>query len=269
MQAMILAAGRGLRMRPLTDQLPKPLLEVAGRSLIEWRIQALAQAGLIDIVINHAWLGRQIEAALGDGQRWGVRLQYSAEPLALETAGGIAQALPFFKGQPFLVMNGDIWTDWDPARALQVANSMPLETLAHLVMVPNPTHHPEGDFILQPDGRLSLNPGPAPARTYAGLGVFRPELFALLEPGQPAPLAPLLRQGIDAGRISGELHPGRWVDVGTPERLAWLDAHLQAHGPGPVSTRITQGTRQKAPGSGTKDTGTPKQDAEPHPNRLS
>ncbi|MFA7436704.1 N-acetylmuramate alpha-1-phosphate uridylyltransferase MurU [Castellaniella sp.] len=230
MRAMILAAGRGQRMRPLTDQRPKPLLEAGGRSLIEWRIRALAQAGLTDILINHAWLGAQIEAALGDGRKLGVQLRYSAEPVALETAGGIAQALPFFQGEPFLVVNADIWTDWDPVHALQLAQDMRGDTLAQLVLVPNPAHHPAGDFVLQDDGRLDLRQALAPALTYAGLGVFRPALFEALAPGQPAPLAPLLRTAIETGRIRGVLHSGLWVDVGTPQRLAWLDAHLRACG---------------------------------------
>jgi N-acetyl-alpha-D-muramate 1-phosphate uridylyltransferase len=218
---MILAAGRGERMRPLTDRTPKPLLPVAGRPLIVWHIERLAAAGFRDIVINHAHLGDQIEALLGDGDAWGVRIRYAEEPSgALETAGGIANALPLLGDEPFLVINGDIFCDWDVSRAPTVlADGL----LAHLVLVPNPDHHPSGDFALTDD---MLDAGKE-RHTFAGIGVYRPELFAAIERGQVAKLAPLLDAAISAGRVSGELHGGRWVDVGTPERLAALDADLR------------------------------------------
>jgi MurNAc alpha-1-phosphate uridylyltransferase len=219
---MILAAGRGERMRPLTDRMPKPLLPVAGRPLIVWHIERLAAAGMRDVVINHAHLGDQIEALLGDGDAWGVRIRYAEEPAgALETAGGIANALPLLGDEPFLVINGDIFCDWDVARARTAICD---DLLAHLVLVPNPEHHPAGDFTLL-DGKVLAN-GSA-MLTFAGIGIYRPELFAGIARGQVAKLAPLLDTAIAAGRVSGELHGGRWVDVGTPERLAALDADLR------------------------------------------
>jgi MurNAc alpha-1-phosphate uridylyltransferase len=218
---MILAAGRGERMRPLTDRTPKPLLPVAGRPLIVWHLERLAKAGFRDIVINHAHLGDQIEALLGDGDAWGVRIRYSEEPAgALETAGGIANALPLLGEAPFLVVNGDIFCDWDVARA---RDALADGRLAHLVLVPNPAHHPAGDFALS-GGMLGAG---EEKHTFAGIGVYRPALFAGIARGQVAKLAPLLDAAIAAGRVSGELHDGRWVDVGTPERLAALDADLR------------------------------------------
>ncbi|GAA0215731.1 nucleotidyltransferase family protein [Castellaniella daejeonensis] len=247
MRAMILAAGRGERMRPLTDTCPKPLLPVGGRPLIAWHLERLARAGITDILVNHAWLGERIEAALGDGQAYGVRLRYSAESPALETAGGIARALPFFQDRPFLVVNGDVWCDWDPARAIRIAAGWPAGRLAHLVLVDNPDHHPEGDFMLQADGFVAPRPvsdgpskdaplraahAPAPALTFAGIGLYHPALFAATEADRPAPLAPLLRQAMAAHAVSGERHAGRWVDVGTPARLAALDAALSGQASG-------------------------------------
>lgn len=229
MRAMILAAGRGERMRPLTDTSPKPLLPVGGRPLIVWHLERLARAGIIDILVNHAWLGDRIESALGDGRAYGVRLRYSAESTALETAGGIARALPFFNDEPFLVVNGDVWCDWDPAHALPLAAAWPADRLAHLVLVDNPAHHPEGDFVLHTDGQVTARPDDAtPALTFAGIGLYRPALFATTRPDQPAPLAPLLRHAMTAGAVTGERHTGRWVDVGTPARLTALDAELTA-----------------------------------------
>ncbi|MFC4297389.1 MAG: nucleotidyltransferase family protein [Castellaniella sp.] len=253
MRAMILAAGRGERMRPLTDTCPKPLLPAGGRPLIAWHLAHLARAGITDILVNHAWLGERIEAALGDGRAYGVRLRYSAESPALETAGGIARALSFFQDRPFLVLNGDIWCDWDPARAPRLAAAWPADRLAHLVLVDNPDHHPEGDFVLRADGGVTPRtdadagrhdgPGRAPttqaptapdtALTFAGIGLYRPALFARTDPDQPAPLAPLLRQAMAAHAVSGERHAGRWIDVGTPARLAALDAELAARTAGP------------------------------------
>jgi len=226
---MILAAGRGERMRPLTDQTPKPLLPAGGKPLIVWHLERLARAGLREVVINHAHLGAQIEAALGDGSRWGLAISYSPEPEgALETAGGIANALPLLGTEaPFLVINGDIHCDWDVARAMTALNP---GYLAHLVLVPNPGHHPRGDFSLTgnqvgADCEAAAGSG-ARACTFSGIGVYCPQLFAGLRHGQAAKLAPLLRSAMAAGRVSGELHGGRWVDVGTPRRLAELDSEL-------------------------------------------
>jgi len=219
--AMILAAGRGERMRPLTDHTPKPLLPLAGKPLIVWQIERLAHAGIRDLVINHAHLGRQIEDALGDGARWAVRIRYSAEGegQALNTGGGILRALPLLDLGPFLVINGDVWSDIDLA-CLDLAAG----DLAHLVMVDNPSHHPRGDFHLA-DRRLHADG--EPRLTFSGIGAYRRELFAGCQPGA-FPLAPLLRDAMRAGRVSGEYHPGQWVDVGTPQRLADVEQTLSA-----------------------------------------
>jgi MurNAc alpha-1-phosphate uridylyltransferase len=224
MKAMILAAGRGERMRPLTDVTPKPLLPVAGRPLIVWHLERLARAGFREIVINHAHLGDQIETLLGDGAAWGLHIAYSAEPQgALETAGGIANALPLLGEGPFLVVNGDIFCDWDFARARDVLSA---DALAHLVLVPNPPQHAAGDFTLAGD---TVGVGADNRLTFSGIGIYRPALFAGIDRGRPAKLAPLLVEAIAAGRIRGERHAGRWVDVGTPARLAALDAEIRAH----------------------------------------
>jgi len=219
MKAMILCAGRGVRMRPLTDSTPKPLLQVAGRPLVEYHIEKLAQAGVTDIVINHAWLGEQIEQALGDGRRWGVSIQYSAETSALETAGGIIKALPSLGDKPFIVVNGDVWSDYPFSQLL------PLEPkAAHLVLVTNPEHHPQGDFALL-DGvgeyRQVAEQGDKKF-TYSGISVMNPVLFSGLEVAK-TPLAPLLRSAMAKQQVTGELYQGDWVDVGTPERLVTLD----------------------------------------------
>ena len=229
MKAMILAAGRGERMRPLTDVCPKPLLCVAGKPLIVWHLERLARAGFREVVINHAHLGEQIEVLLGDGEAWGVAITYSPEPPgALETAGGIAQALPFLGEEPFVVINGDIFCDWDLALAITALPPNEATTLAHLVMVPNPVQHPQGDFVLT-DGKVgSGETAPGTNLTFSGIGIYRPALFARLERGQPAKLAPLLREAMADGRVSGRLHAGYWTDVGTPERLAALDAEQRA-----------------------------------------
>ncbi|MEK7947238.1 N-acetylmuramate alpha-1-phosphate uridylyltransferase MurU [Pigmentiphaga sp. YJ18] len=225
MRAMILAAGRGERMRPLTDTVPKPLLPAGGKPLIVWHIERLARAGVRDIVVNHAWLGARIEQALGDGSRWDVRLRYSAEATALETAGGIRQALPLLGSDPFLVINGDIWTDWDPSLARAAADDLPRHgRLAWLVLVDNPVHHPTGDFRLTPAGLVRDG---EPRLTFAGIGVYQPALFASLPAGEPARLAPLLRAAMGRDQVAGMHHCGRWTDVGTPQRLAELDASLQ------------------------------------------
>lgn len=211
MKAMILAAGRGERMRPLTDDMPKPLLEVAGKPLIQRHIEALVEAGINDLVINHAWLGEQIEATLGDGSNYGAHITYSPEGVCgLETGGGIFRALPLLGEEPFLVVNGDIVTDF-PFRTLPEQ----LEGLAHLVLVPNPVHHAEGDFTVE-QGRVGYADGPR--STFSGIGVYHPRLFAGCKDGI-FPLAPLLRQAMDQGLVSGEVYEGLWIDVGTVDRL--------------------------------------------------
>ena len=226
MRAMILAAGRGERMRPLTDSTPKPLLPVAGKPLIEWHLQRLARAGLREIVINHAWLGEQIEAALGEGTRFGVRIRYSPEASALETAGGIATALSLLNGGAFLVVNGDVYIEIDfAALAARAANFGPDGALAHLVLVSNPGHNPAGDFALEGDRVMSAG---ARKLTFSGVGVYTPELFAGIAPGTRAPLAPLLRKAMADGRVTGEHFSGCWADVGTPARLVQLDALVRA-----------------------------------------
>ncbi len=220
MRAMILAAGRGERMRPLTDHMPKPLLTVADKPLIVWHIESLAKSGFIDIVINHAYLGQQIEAALGDGSRWGVRLHYSAESQALETAGGIAYALPLLGNQPFLVVNGDVFCQMDFAGI-----QLHAPDLAHLVMVPNPLHHPNGDFALATQ-RISEQQGER--LTFSGIGIYHPQLFADVVPGQPAKLAPLLRIAMQQRLVSGERFNGVWHDIGTPQRLHEINAQFKS-----------------------------------------
>lgn len=225
MRAMILAAGRGERMRPLTDACPKPLLEAGGKALIIWHLERLQASGFTKVVINHAHLGAMIEAALGDGRRFGLRIRYSPEAEALETAGGIRQALPLLGDGPFVVINGDVFCDADLA-ALRTAGERLDATgdLAHLLMVANPEHHPGGDFHLQ-GGRLQQEG--APRLTFSGIGAYHPALFAAIAAGQRAPLGPLLRDAMDAGRVRGERHPGYWLDVGTPARLAELDTRLR------------------------------------------
>lgn len=205
-------------MRPLTDHTPKPLLKVGGKPLIVWHLLALAKAGFIDIVINHAHLGEQIEAALGEGNEWGVYIQYSPEKVALETAGGIANALPLLGDAPFLVVNGDVFTDIDYA-------SLRLQApyLAHLVMVNNPPQHPDGDFALN-EGKLSETG--AEKLTFSGVGIYHPDLFSNILRGEAAKLAPLLKSAMTQGLVTGEHHRGAWHDIGTPERLQALDGQL-------------------------------------------
>ena len=211
MKAMILAAGRGERMRPLTDTSPKPLLRIGGQTMIERHVHALARVGITGLVINYAHLGEQIEQALGNGHAYGVDISYSPETGgALETGGGIFNALPLLGSDPFLVVNSDIWTDF----AFEQLPSQP-DGLAHLVMVDNPEHHPQGDFSLSA-GLLSQK-GPA-MLTFSGIGVYRPELFSGCTAGA-FPLAPLLRRAMDGGQVSGEHYSGSWFDIGTPERL--------------------------------------------------
>lgn len=213
MKAMILAAGKGERMRPLTLHTPKPLIPVAGQPLIEYHIRALRKAGFHELVINHAWLGAQLEAYLGDGARWGVSIHYSPEGEPLETGGGIYQALPWLGEEPFLVVNGDVWTDY----AFDSLRLHRLSGMAHLVLVDNPAHHRVGDFHLH-QGRVSMD-GEGQRLTYSGLSVLHPQLFDGCTAGA-FKLAPLLRQAMAAGQVSGEHYLGHWVDVGTVERLA-------------------------------------------------
>ncbi|BDA19528.1 mannose-1-phosphate guanylyltransferase [Aeromonas caviae] len=216
---MILAAGRGERMRPLTDLLPKPLLAAGGKPLIVHHIEKLAAAGVTQLVINHAWLGHKLVAALGDGSALGVSIHWSAEESALETAGGIVQALPLLGSEPFLVINGDTWLDLD-YRALV---SQPLgEDLAHLWLVPNPPQHPQGDFSLQAGRVLDT-----PALTFSGVGLYHPAAFAGLPCGARK-LAPLLRDWMAQGRVGGSLLAGEWRDIGTVDRLRELDEKLLA-----------------------------------------
>ena len=230
MRAMILAAGRGERMRPLTDHTPKPLLAVGGKPLIVWHIHNLVAAGIREIVINHAWLGEQIEAALGDGSTLGAQISYSPEaPGGLETAGGIAKALPFFQHQPFLVINGDIWTDWQPALALQIAERMQHHPDIHmwLWMTRNPEHNPGGDFVLTDSGILQERNTPEEtALTFTGIGIYRPELFEHIAADTSLPLRPIMQKAMQHQNAYGSLHTGAWTDVGTPQRLADLDRHL-------------------------------------------
>lgn len=211
MKAMILAAGRGERMRPLTDTLPKSLLRIGGQTLIERQVHALVRAGITELVINYDYLGELIEAALGDGNAYGAAITYSRETgRALETGGGIFNALPLLGSDPFMVVNSDVWTDF----AFEQLPTQP-DGLAHLVMVDNPEQHPQGDFSLS-TGRLSQS-GPA-MLTFSGIGVYRPELFSECT-ASAFPLAPLLRRAMDAGQVSGEHYAGSWFDIGTPERL--------------------------------------------------
>lgn len=232
MKALVFAAGKGERMRPLTERTPKPLLEAGGKPLIAWHLERLAALGVREVVVNTAWLADRFAPALGNGSRWGLRvclLHEGAEPL--ETGGGMLNALPLLGEAPFLAINGDIWSDFDLATLPDAPAG-----LAHLVMVDNPDHHPSGDFVLHADGRLS--DGPGPRLTFAGIGVYRPALLAEWaevigdEPGADEvpprfKLAPLLRAAMARGEVTGQYHGGAWTDVGTPERLADLDAHLR------------------------------------------
>lgn len=221
MRAIILAAGRGERMRPLTDSLPKPLLKVAGKPLIEYHLEKLAAVGVTTVVINHAWLGNKIVESLGDGSRWNLTILYSDESSqALETAGGIAHALPLLGLEPFWVVNGDIWTDFDFSLLPKTLNA---GCLAHLLLTDNPAHHPEGDFaindnMLSCEGKIKY--------TYTGLGLYHPQLFGALTAKRMA-LAPILKQAINQDQVSGQLLAAQWTDVGTPERLTSLEHQLE------------------------------------------
>ena len=220
MKAMILAAGRGERMRPLTDHTPKPLLEAAGRALLDYPLTRLAQAGIDEVVINLAWHGRQIRDYVGDGSRWGLQVQFSDEgPQALGTGGGIRHALPLLGAAPFWLVNGDVFSDY-PLRL----RGLDAGALAHLVMVPNPEHHARGDFALTA-GRVHCDDGPR--FTYSGLAVLHPDIVSELAPGR-FPLGPLLIDAAGQGRVTGELYEGLWTDVGTPARLAELERVLGA-----------------------------------------
>ena len=224
MKAMILAAGRGERMRPLTDHTPKPLLPVAGKTIIEHTINHLISAGFHDIIINHAHLGQQIEDHLGDGQQFGASIQYSPEgEHALETAGGIVNALSLLGDEVFLVINGDIVTDFPFAEL----KNMPVD-LAHLVLVNNPEHHPQGDFGLDKTGKVIENC--TEKLTFSGIGLYRPELFSNIPAGS-SKLGPLLRQAIASQRVTGQQFAGFWMDIGTPERLQELDYLLKTRTP--------------------------------------
>lgn len=218
MKAMILAAGRGERMRPLTDTCPKPLLQVGGQRLIEYHLQQLAAGGFSDIVINTASLGEQFAQYLGDGRRYGVTIYYSDEgATALETAGGIIHALPLLDSETFLIVNGDIWTDYDYANIPRN-----IKGLAHLVLVNNPEHHPHGDFTLAEGNRVI----DMPALTFSGIGVYARQLFHGYKT-QIKPLAPLLREAMRQQAVSGEFYAGQWWDIGTPARLKALDKYLR------------------------------------------
>lgn len=224
-RALILAAGRGERLRPLTDATPKPLLMAGGRPLIEWQVESLAAGGFHDLVVNHAHLGLQIEAALGDGRRFGVRIRYSPESPALETAGGVARALPLLGEEPFVVVSGDIHSDFDFAtlvpRIAAIARD-PRDAIAHFVLVDNPPWHAGGDMGLA-QGRVRLE---GPRLTYGNIGVFHPQPFEAIEPGARVKLFPWMYRFVAEGRVSGERHAGAWDNVGTAEQLAALDRRL-------------------------------------------
>lgn len=234
MKAMIFAAGRGERMRPLTDACPKPLLKVRGRPLITWQVLNLVRAGITEIVINHAHLGQMIEDELGDGSKYGATIVYSREDTALETAGGIANALHLLGDQPFLAVSGDIYCPYfDFSQVLDVlhdkdiwGNPHPLDKrdVAWLYLTPNPWHNPEGDFAIT---MYSLSNDGAPKWNFAGIGVYRPEMFAGIAPGTHAKFGPLMRKFIDLGQVGGEIYDGQWVNVGTIEQLEELNAPLK------------------------------------------
>ena len=232
MRALIFAAGRGERMRPLTEHTPKPLLMAGGKPLVVWHLEKLAAVGVRDVVLNVSWLAECFEPALGDGSRWGLRLHYSFEgPEPLETGGGMLQALPLLGQEPFIVVNADVWTDYD-FRLLPES----LRGLCHLLLVDNPAQHPRGDFHLDAQGMLRV--GQQPMLTYSGIGIYRPEILhdwrdiiggRESSDARAVPrfkLAPLLHAAISNGRAEGSWHRGRWTDVGTPERLRNLDEQL-------------------------------------------
>ncbi len=223
--AMLLAAGRGERLRPLTDTTPKPLLQAGGRTLVEWQVERLVAGGFVEIVVNHAHLGAQVEAHLGDGARFGARIRYSAESPALETAGGIARALPMLGGEPFAVVSSDIHTDFDYATlgpAIDDIAARPAQRAAHFVLVENPEWHAAGDMGLA----HGLITRAKPWFTYASFAVFHPSLFANLSPDESLRIFPWAFAFVDAGRVTGEIHRGAWDNVGTLEQLRALDRRL-------------------------------------------
>ena len=227
MKAMILAAGRGERMRPLSDHTPKPLLVVGGKPLVVWQIERLVRAGFDDIVINHAHLGSLMEAALGDGGQFASRIRYSPEPQALETMGGIAQALPLLGPEPFLAVSADIYTEFDYARLkprLEEIALRPEQVVAHFVLTDNPDFHPDGDMGLN-DGRVSLE---GPKLNYGNIAVFHPQLFSDILPGTKCALFPFMYQQVRAGKVSGEHFRGCWFNIGTPQQLMALDRLLRS-----------------------------------------
>lgn len=237
MIAMILAAGRGERLRPLTDKYPKPLLKAGGKALIVHTIERLKAAGIRDIIINTAWLGQQLEDKLGDGRQWGVSIRYSHEQTqfgcSLETAGGIRAMLPMTNHQPFLALNGDIVCDFDLKETFHIARRLnPSDNLAHLILVPNPDHHPNGDFIYD-DGRIMPSTDTtsvqAPRLTFSGIGIYHPDLFAPLPLGHRIRLADILTPAITQGKVTAQCHNGVWIDAGTPERLQRADYYYGAY----------------------------------------
>ncbi|HLV48768.1 MAG TPA: nucleotidyltransferase family protein [Aliidiomarina sp.] len=222
MKAMILAAGRGERMRPLTDTLPKPLLVVGGKPLIYWHLEKLANAGVTEVIINTAWLAAELVAAIGNGEQWGIRVQWSHEPSGgLETAGGIIQALPLLGEAPFWLVNGDVWTDFN-FDLLPKPNCFD-DSLGHLVLVDNPAHHPTGDFALSDENKVSEQ---GQLLTFSGVSALHPKLFAGYAKGRLA-LRPLFDNAIAQGKLTGQYHQGLWTDVGTPARLEELNQYLQ------------------------------------------
>ncbi|WP_028884010.1 N-acetylmuramate alpha-1-phosphate uridylyltransferase MurU [Taylorella asinigenitalis] len=226
MKAMILCAGRGKRMRPLTDYTPKPLLKVGARSLVEWHLQRLSQSGFVDIVINYAWLGEQFPLALGDGSKWGLKIHYSPEPEGgLETAGGIANAMDLLGDEPILVINGDIWCDWDPKLAQKYKSELENRNKdAFLLLVDNPEHNLKGDFAIDNDVKISnVNASGTLMLTFAGIGVYNPSIFKNITKGDFVKLAPLLREYMVQDRVIGTHFKGRWFDIGTPERLEQIE----------------------------------------------
>lgn len=221
-KAMVLAAGRGKRLRPLTDHTPKPMVILAGKPMIEYQLEGLKRAGFTDVVVNVAWLGQKIIDGLGDGSRFGLRLQYSNEgETGLETGGGIRKALPYLSDSPFIVTNGDVYTDFDYKTLRSRAESLPTEVEAYLVLVPNPPAKAQGDF-----GLLAGQVVDEPQYTFSGIGIYRPGMLKAVNK-ETFSLAPVLREAIARGAVKGELWQGRWADCGTPESLAALDAELK------------------------------------------
>lgn len=226
---MILAAGLGRRLRPVTDRLPKALVEAGGKPLIEHHIEKLAAAGIRDLVINVSWLGEQLERRLGRGGRLGVAIRWSREPEPLETGGGIRQALALLGSRPFALISADVWSDYDYAR---LPHALAERTDAHLVLVPNPPHHPAGDYGLTADGRVCAAEAGQPSLTFSGIAVVAPALVRGFPAGATFPLRDALAAALVGDRVCGEVHGGRWSDVGTPQRLAELRAALDAQRPG-------------------------------------